>query len=225
MAERVAASPRRRRPIAALGGALIAVFLVNGLIGLFAIQHERDSDMAEQAMEARLETALDTARTAQVAFKIQVQEWKNILLRGGDPVEFDRFLRRFEEQERAVARALATLKDDAATLDIDAATPERLLADHATLAARYRGALPLFDRADPASVRAVDTAVRGIDRPLDQGIDGLAEALRRRAAAVRMEQQAQAADRYATLRAVSLASLLAGLALIGVILVRGARAG
>lgn len=224
--DRVAAGiSRRGRPLAALGGALIAVFLVNGLIGLFAIQHERDSDMAEQAVQARLVDALDTARAAQIAFKIQVQEWKNVLLRGADPAEYDRYFGRFEEQERQVARSLAALKDTAGPLGLDPAVPERLLAEHAALGARYRAGLKQFDRADADSVRAVDGAVRGIDRPFDRSVDALAESVRGRTVAVRADQQAAAADRYATTRSVALGSLLLGLLLIAVVLVRGARAG
>src|SRR4051812_3706149 len=40
---------------------------------------------------------------ASVAFKQQVQEWKNVLLRGKDPALLDRHWKAFEENERTAA--------------------------------------------------------------------------------------------------------------------------
>ncbi|MGQ9365965.1 hypothetical protein [Azospirillum sp. A39] len=208
------------RSIIALAGTLITVFIVNSLIGLFAIQYAGDADVRDQTTLARLSHALDTAREAQVAFKIQVQEWKNVLLRGGDAKDYDRYLASFEEQERRVRDRLEALAAAAGDLGLDAAAMQAALADHATLAARYRDGLALFDRTHPASVAVVDRAVRGIDRPMDEAIDALAEAARARAAAIRADLEAARAERYRTLRTVAIASMLVGIALVGAILVR-----
>ena len=209
-----------RRSIIALAGSLIAVFMVNSLIGLFAIHYARDADARDQVELDRLAHATDTAREAQVAFKIQVQEWKNILLRGGDAKDFDRYVAGFEEQERRVREHLGGLAAVAGDLGFEAAAVRDAIAEHETLGARYRQGLALFDRADPASVAAVDRAVRGIDRPLDGAIDAIAEAARARARPVQAAVEAAHAERYATLRTVTIASMLVGLALVGGILVR-----
>lgn len=210
----------RRRSLVALSGALMAVFIVNSLIGLFAMQMDREAAVADDERLHRLVNALDVAREAQVAFKIQVQEWKNTLLRGGAPADFNRYFAGFEAQERRVARHLESLAGMAAPLGLDANAIDEMRTAHRTLGLRYREALTHYDAASPASAFAVDIHVRGIDRPLDHTIDTLAESARKRLTAVQAETDAAAAERTATLRTVAIAGMLVGLALIGVILLR-----
>ncbi|WP_156926989.1 hypothetical protein [Azospirillum halopraeferens] len=210
----------RRRSIIALAGTLIAVFVVNSLIGLFAIRYAGDAEGRDREVLARLAHAADTAREAQVAFKIQVQEWKNMLLRGSDPGDAAHHLAGFEAQERRVAEQLGQLAAVAADLGLDAAEVRAAAAEHEALGRRYRAALEGSDRSDPAAVAAVDRAVRGIDRPFDRTIDALAEAARARADAVRATTESARMERYDTLRTVAVASMLVGVALVGIILVR-----
>lgn len=209
-----------RRPVVALAGALIAVFIVNSLVGLFAIDYARKADDAARATQTTLIEALDATREAQVAFKIQVQEWKNLLLRGSDPEDRRRFSERFAEQERRVTAALAILRAAAPALGLDGASVDGIARDHAALGDRYRQALILLDPAIPTSAMIVDRAVRGIDRPLDTAIDAVAEAARARARTVQTDLAAAATERYTGTRVVAIASMLLGLLLIGVALAR-----
>ncbi|WP_143268382.1 hypothetical protein [Azospirillum agricola] len=210
-----------RRPVVALAGALIAVFIVNSLVGLFAIDYARKADEAGHATQSSLIEALDTAREAQIAFKIQVQEWKNLLLRGSDPEESRRYLDRFAEQERRVGEALTRLRATAPALGLDHGAVEAAIRDHATLGERYRQALTRFDPTSPGGdAAAVDRAVRGIDRPLDSAIDAIAESTRAHAKARQGDLAAAAAERYTGTRVVAVASMLLGLLLIAVALGR-----
>lgn len=209
-----------RRPVVALAGALIAVFIVNSLVGLSAIDYARKADDAARATQTTLIEALDATREAQVAFKIQVQEWKNLLLRGSDPDDRRRFSERFAEQERRVAAALAILRAAAPALGLDGDSVDGIARDHAALGDRYRQALALLDPAVPTSAMTVDRAVRGIDRPLDTAIDAVADAARARARTVQTDLAAAAAERYTGTRVVAIASMLLGLLLIGVALAR-----
>ncbi|PHX41326.1 chemotaxis protein, partial [Pseudomonas sp. NZIPFR-PS5] len=43
---------------------------------------------------------------ANLQFKVQVQEWKNVLLRGKQPADRDKFWAQFEDQERQVQDTL-----------------------------------------------------------------------------------------------------------------------
>lgn len=194
------------------------VLLVNGLIGVFALKSAENADIHERALQNAVVQAVDSARESQVAFKVQVQEWKNLLLRGFDDADRDTFMKRFVMQEEAVGRELARFAANAATVGVGADEVERLRAEHAALGKRYRDALAGFDPADPLSPRAVDRAVRGIDRPLDQSIDALSHAALERSQAIQQDLDAAASARFGRMRTIALATTITGIALIGALL-------
>ena len=48
---------------------------------------------------------------ANLQFKIQVQEWKNVLLRGRQPAELDKYWQQFQAREQQVQQLLGQLID------------------------------------------------------------------------------------------------------------------
>lgn len=96
------------------------------------------------------------------SFKVQVQEWKNVLLRGKDPEKYKKYWGAFEKQQsdiqtkgKALVESLP--KDDSHTLLKD------FLQAHAAAFTQYQAGAQAFSAADfDASVG--DKAVTGIDR-------------------------------------------------------------
>jgi methyl-accepting chemotaxis protein-1 (serine sensor receptor) len=95
-------------------------------------------------------------------FKTQVQEWKNVLLRGADEKQLDRFWTSFVKHEQEVAKQgrqlLAELPNGEAKTLL-----ERFLKEHATLGEGYRRGLEAY-KSSGFSHTAGDKAVSGIDR-------------------------------------------------------------
>src|SRR5437867_11862267 len=114
----------------------------------------------------------DLGRQAQVHFKIQVQEWKNVLLRGADPQLLEKYRGGFEKEEAAVQKHLTVLRERLTAEALDVARVDGLLAVHRSLGERYRAALAGFE-GDAAGARKVDHAVRGIDRAPTEAMDAL----------------------------------------------------
>lgn len=173
----------------------------------------------------RLERLAEGTRTVQVEFKTQVQEWKNILLRGHDPAQFERFLGAFMARNAEIQLRLEELL----VLARDASFPETALADlkvrHRELQTAYQGALEGFRGDDPLSPRRVDALLQGRDRLLNAQFDRLAATIDG------FEDASSAAfaerlDRIATdLRATiwTHASVLVVLALLGTLVVGRSR--
>jgi hypothetical protein len=119
----------------------------------------------------------DRARVMQVTFKKQVQEWKNVLLRGSAPDMLDKYWKGFLKDQQTVreqAQALQKdVKDDEARKLIDG-----FLAAHEAMSQKYQAAKDAFTTTGGNDFAAADTMVKGQDRPPTDSIDKLVERLR-----------------------------------------------
>lgn len=112
-------------------------------------------------------------KAMELDFRFQVQEWKNVLLRGADATQYERFLRQFGERETAVretGRDLLTRIEDPAAHEL----LTDFMASHAAMGVGYRDALALFEASgfDPVTG---DRAVAGMDRAPGQQLGALSE--------------------------------------------------
>ena len=95
-------------------------------------------------------------------FKGQVQEWKNVLIRGSDPGSLDKYWGRFEKQEAKVqSMGEGLIKTLPHQDDIDLLT--NFLNSHKKMGQDYRKGLADFKAAN-FDVSSGDKAVQGIDR-------------------------------------------------------------
>ena len=202
-----------RSRLAFMAAALIVLLLSIGLVGLFemAASQGRTVDTVDSGdLSMR---SVDSARTAQVAFKKQVQEWKDTLLRGFDRQDFEQYLGNFGKQEAEVQKDLANLRTLMQRQQLPVKEVDKLLKVHAELGARYREALKSFDPDRADSHRTVDRAVRGIDREATDAMDTLVAEIEKKANESFEEAKEASTVTYAFARNVMIALAAAALAL------------
>lgn len=176
-------SPRNPQLIVRLAGVVLFLQLITALFESVS-SHVRDREIAAaQAHIGGLLAASSSALDVRVRFKLQVQEWKNVLLRGSDPADFARYREAMLGHASAVDAALLSLGDTLTAMHEDAGEVPALRERHAALGTRYAAALGDRQVLDVALAREADRAVRGMDRPLDAEFDALASGLGKRAQA------------------------------------------
>ena len=95
-------------------------------------------------------------------FKKQVQEWKDVLLRGSDPQKLEKYWGHFEKQEETVQTLGNHLQDRLTNQDAKNLV-EQFLSAHKTMGEAYRRGLQAYK--DSGFVSSVgDKAVAGMDR-------------------------------------------------------------
>jgi ribosomal protein L17 len=75
------------------------VLAINLAVGLYAFQTCREATHRAKEVSRRANQIVTTSLTAQVHFKKQVQEWKNVLLRGYEPELYVKYLNQFHQEE------------------------------------------------------------------------------------------------------------------------------
>ncbi len=179
------------------------LLLVAAGYAYYALRSQSAQLEAVISTQNRVEAASDLARRAQIEFKFQVQEWKDLLIRGSDPELFNKYLKAFNERSATVKEELATLAPMLDKLALPAALATDLQAEHAELDRRYMEALKLYDGAKATSALEVDKAIRGMDRATT---DHFAEIVKK------LQQQGDALDDAAMAQADhTKTTLLAGL--------------
>lgn len=184
-----------------IGITLGSAVIVTGLVLSLVVEIRSVSTGYTHILEGPARQATE-ARQVQVDFKVQVQDWKDILLRGENPQDLAKYTLQFHEQEakvKAEARALAGRTEDPATRQL---LNEFLTADDA-LSARYEAAYDVYLN-QHFNFRAADALVRGQDRGPSSLFDKVVEQLDARVAA------AAAAEQAKTIRQLILILLVVG---------------
>ncbi|MDX1961061.1 MAG: methyl-accepting chemotaxis protein [Leptospiraceae bacterium] len=111
----------------------------------------------------------DNSREVQVSFKKQVQEWKNILLRG--ETEFKKYRDNFFKESNKVDELLknleAKLKDDTLKTKV-----QSLIQEKDKVMKKYAEGISAYQETDPVnSAKISDKIVKGIDRKFTDEVD------------------------------------------------------
>src|SRR3954463_6105372 len=91
-----------RARLAALIAFVNVLLIATAGYSWFAIVTMNNRMDAGFAEEARISVLGDESRLVQVRFKLQIQEWKDLLLRGSEPESYEKHERGFAEQRDMV---------------------------------------------------------------------------------------------------------------------------
>jgi methyl-accepting chemotaxis protein len=199
----------RAQLLTLLGGSLLLIVIIS--LFCFRLLAQGVEDYRGLVNSTLEESGL--VDKANLEFKIQVQEWKNVLLRGKEPQALAKYWSQFEEQEQLVQKTLAQLTQVATQWqDEELLTQIRVLSEeHQKLGQAYRVGKDKFlaAQADPY---VGDLAVKGIDRATSEQMAALVEQLHAegKTSAQRISDSTHA-DTIVGVSVLVIASLLVGL--------------
>lgn len=162
-----------------LNRVLLVVLTANLIVAAVAVVYLNFSLKVKDDFNSLVSTRMVNALEAQDVlsdFKTQVQEWKNVLIRGSDADQLAKYWTRFKEREASIQSQL-----DELIPRIQEPEAKTLMSDfkqaHRAMGRAYREGFEAFTQSgfDP---NAGDTAVQGIDRKPARLIEDAATAVR-----------------------------------------------
>ncbi len=163
-----------------LHGAFLLMLAVLAVLGYYAFERmdsyseeiSRSNEQANKIANLSLE--------ATVLFKKQVQEWKNMLIRGHVQKDYDKYSSQFEDMRQQTQSTVKQLRRLAEGYPDIIKAADQFLVEHDRLTELYHAAIPLLFRNEAGlGYRDVDIKVRGIDRPPTDAIQHIAELAQR----------------------------------------------
>lgn len=154
---------------------ILATLAIISIIGIVAyIMMSYNSVMNESfATYNKKIVQIDTARHAEVELKIQVQAWKNLLLRGNNADDYAKHYQEFVEANSVIKKEMNALLE-LNTKALTKSAIEAFLSDYETLQGEYKEALVIFKN-EGFEARHADKIMRGKDRTASEKLDALVE--------------------------------------------------
>ncbi|MFT5592272.1 MAG: methyl-accepting chemotaxis protein [Oceanicoccus sp.] len=148
----------RTKLLAIIGTGILGVGIISGIsfLSLSNKVTEFESVLGHDVASALAADAM------VVEFKVQVQEWKNVLIRGHDDAKREKYWGKFQQQHDKVQALGDKVISLSSQNDIKQLT-QAFLAEHKTLLGKYKTGYKAFVAANYDHI-AGDKAVSGIDR-------------------------------------------------------------
>lgn len=148
----------------------LTLMIVVAMVSIGAVKKSIDGYQALHKEESYMRTQVDAIN---LAFKGQVQEWKNVLLRGHDQSARKKYWSKFNEQDQKVkeltSSLLSGLPEGGVKSDLS-----QFIRVHESLRSKYESGLSAFEGSGFVSL-AGDAAVKGIDREPSQLLSSLSD--------------------------------------------------
>lgn len=157
---------------------LVAIILLATTIGI-SIYHYIDLSNESNRLKQHAAHTTELSLLMQVHFKKQVQEWKNILLRGHNQSDYDKYYKQFKGEHfftKETGNRLVSLLKSQPSLELIA---KQFYTKHNLLFDQYQKVLNSTGRLDDWDHTAIDAKVRGIDREPTILIDQLVNQIKK----------------------------------------------
>jgi len=159
---------------------IILVTLLTGMmigVAIFGMvsTHEIIAHLKHDAnKEQTLAQTLELAKETQIKFGKQIQEWKNVLIRGNNPKQYTKYKASFDKNSQLVQENLSLLQEKLKELELDVEEAKNVAKSHLILKQKYDEALQQFDKKNPETGKTVDRLVKGVDRPVFKAFNKMA---------------------------------------------------
>lgn len=164
-----------RKKIISFAWTWLGLLIFIGIMSLFSIWSMNHVYLNGAKLTQDNNLLENAALKAQIHFKIQVQEWKNTLLRGRNSEEKAIYFSRFEDQENKVAYHLRQSQKICASIHSKDVCQviEIVRFEHDKLGRLFRENLRQGSLESYEGMQKIDSIVRGIDKSLEKDIDML----------------------------------------------------
>ena len=207
---------------------LLSIVTVVGISSLFSIWLINKSIIEIEQIRTKDSYVIDQIKLAQVNFKSQIQEWKNILLRGEnqkDRLKYKTsFYKRANQTEVHFNNALALIKDT--NLYINEIPLQEIYIQFNEINLVYSEQISKVDREEYTlkNIQKIDAEIKGIDRSLDNGLTILGLRLENDYKLSVEQVNASLKSSYTKIRSFLLYSIMLSLLLIVINLIRAINA-
>ena len=207
-----------RKSIISFSWTWIGLLIFIGIISLFSIWYMNRLYNQGAIESERINMLSNEVLTAQIEFKIQVQEWKNILLRGYDISDKKKYFSEFEKKETSVRDRLnnASIMAEQLGLVSESEKIKKITEHHVAQGLIYKTTLDKTSFETYENIQKADQSVKGADRELEALLSGVSNEISKINTSQREAMQDSLNQRYLSLRKLILIIMTIALVITGV---------
>jgi methyl-accepting chemotaxis protein len=150
--------------------------IVSNSVGYLSLKTDDDNFDSTMRDFKHYSSMIELGSEARADLKSSMQEWKNILLRGQNLSDFEKYNTAFESDYQKTTEDLEQLKQKASFLGVPNTQVDNLLKQHQENLVKYRTTLKNYQHND-TSMHLVDSMVKDIDRNEAESLNALIKSL------------------------------------------------
>jgi hypothetical protein len=207
-----------RKSIISFAWTWMGLLIFIGIISLFSIWSMNRTFNNGAQLAFKTSALKNEISSASIAFKVQIQEWKNILLRGKNNSDRDIYYSKFEQQENSVQASLIHAYAMCSQLGLNEVCNKvsTVQLQHQQLGAAYKKNLIHASLENYDAIHSVDQNVKGMDRDLEKSMSNLNVIFSDIELKQHNETHQKLTEKYTTLRKLILSILAIALTITGI---------